>query len=55
MQTTYTISELAVFFRVTPETVRRMIRSGEIKALRTGRGRRIIVTAAALNDYLNKK
>ncbi len=40
-ETVYTVGEVAAIFRVPPETVRRLIRQGDLPAIRLGRAYRI--------------
>jgi excisionase family DNA binding protein len=41
MKKTYTVKQTAEWFGAHPETIRRAIRSGELKAVRVGRSYRI--------------
>jgi excisionase family DNA binding protein len=51
-ETMYTVDEVAKMLRVSTETIRKLIASGEIRAKRVGRQFRI--SQEALDEYLRK-
>ena len=52
MKTLMTVSEVALHLRVSKMTVYRLIKVGQIPAVRVGRGYRI--KSASVNKYLSK-
>ena len=46
----YTISDIAILFAVSEQTVRKWIKEGKLQSFKVGRGVR--VTAEALRNYL---
>lgn len=48
----YTIEEIAKILRVSDQTVRQLVLSGELRSKKVGRQYRI--TQTMLNEYLNK-
>jgi len=51
----YTVEEIASFLNVHPETVRKWIKSGEIKAIRLGGPAGYRVTQTALDQFLKER
>ena len=49
----YTIEEIANMLKVNPESVRRWVRSGKMKAIKLG-GKYIRVEATNLDDFINR-
>jgi len=49
--TVYTVDEVAIIFRVPSDTVRRLIRRGDLPAIRLGR--RYRVPKSVIDDYFN--
>lgn len=51
MEKLFTIKETAEYFKITPRTVERLVRSGELGSVRVGRQRRI--RQSDIERYLN--
>lgn len=50
-----TVEQLSEVFNVHPETVRRWIRSGKLKANQTGKGRLKQISISDLSDFLDER
>lgn len=50
----HTVAEVAAILRVSDPTVRRLISSGELEAVKKDGGRLVRITNEALNAYLAK-